>query len=184
MPSSSDRGVVGLSGGAEASGAGFLPALGPRRATIGTLEFVGLTDSIRVGVTALACKKAYPVVVDDVFEVCGDVVSVSAGQRGMQILLSPADYLRAVGDVVGGAISYATLGARRRRAPGASCLASTSGSFADQCAAVVRRRPSRNEDVSATPSLQPICTASAAAMSMASCAGAYRCWSANRHARL
>jgi Cys-tRNA(Pro)/Cys-tRNA(Cys) deacylase len=77
-------------------------------------ELVALTGYIRGGVTALACKKAYPVVVDDVFEVCGDVVSVSAGQRGLQILLSPADYLRAVGavgDVVVGAISRAPLGA-------------------------------------------------------------------------
>ena len=73
-------------------------------------ELVALTGYIRGGVTALACKKAYPVVVDDVFEVCGDVVSVSAGQRGLQLLLSPADYVRAVraaGDVTVAAISRA-----------------------------------------------------------------------------
>jgi Cys-tRNA(Pro)/Cys-tRNA(Cys) deacylase len=75
-------------------------------------ELVALTGYIRGGVTALACKKAYPVVVDDVFEVCGDVVSVSAGQRGLQIVVAPADYLRAVGDagdVVVGAISRTPL---------------------------------------------------------------------------
>ncbi len=75
-------------------------------------ELVALTGYIRGGVTALACKKPYPVVVDDVFEVCGDVVSVSAGQRGLQILLSPADYLRAVGAagvVAVGAISRAPI---------------------------------------------------------------------------
>jgi Cys-tRNA(Pro)/Cys-tRNA(Cys) deacylase len=73
-------------------------------------ELVALTGYIRGGVTALACKKAYPVVVDDLFEVCGDVVSVSAGQRGLQILIAPADYLRAVGaagTVTVGAISRA-----------------------------------------------------------------------------
>jgi Cys-tRNA(Pro)/Cys-tRNA(Cys) deacylase len=79
-------------------------------------ELVVLTGYIRGGVTALACKKAYPVVVDDVFEVCGDVVSVSAGQRGLQILLAPADYLRAVGAagaVFVGAISRAPVEEKR-----------------------------------------------------------------------
>ena len=63
-------------------------------------ELLGLTGYIRGGVTALACKKDYPVVVDELFELC-DVVSVSAGQRGLQLVLAPADYLRAVAAVVG-----------------------------------------------------------------------------------
>ncbi|MBM4281297.1 MAG: aminoacyl-tRNA deacylase [Deltaproteobacteria bacterium] len=73
-------------------------------------ELLALTGYIRGGVTALACKKPHPVVLDDLMEVCGDIVSVSGGQRGLQILLSPADYHRAVaaaGDVVIGAISRA-----------------------------------------------------------------------------
>ncbi len=53
-----------------------------------------LTGYIRGGVTALAGKKDYPVYVDETIELF-DRISVSAGIRGMQILLSPADYLRA-----------------------------------------------------------------------------------------
>jgi Cys-tRNA(Pro)/Cys-tRNA(Cys) deacylase len=79
-------------------------------------ELPALTGYIRGGVTALACRKPYPVLIDDLFEVCGDVVSVSAGQRGLQIVLAPADYLRAVraaGDVVVGAMSRALTEERR-----------------------------------------------------------------------
>jgi Cys-tRNA(Pro)/Cys-tRNA(Cys) deacylase len=54
-----------------------------------------LTGYIRGGVTALACKKDYPVYIDQLAEV-SDVISVSAGIRGLQILLAPADYIRAV----------------------------------------------------------------------------------------
>ena len=53
-----------------------------------------LTGYIRGGVTALACKKDYPVFVDETLELF-DVVSVSAGVRGTQILIAPADYLKA-----------------------------------------------------------------------------------------
>ncbi len=58
-------------------------------------EVQPLTGYIRGGVTALACKKAYPVYVDSSAE-GQDVISVSAGVRGTQILLKPADYVRAV----------------------------------------------------------------------------------------
>ena len=44
--------------------------------------------------TALAAKKDYPVYVDETVELF-DVISVSAGIRGMQILLAPTDYLKA-----------------------------------------------------------------------------------------
>jgi len=54
-----------------------------------------LTGYIRGGVTALACKKDYPVYIDELAEFC-DVISVSAGIRGLQILLAPSDYIRAV----------------------------------------------------------------------------------------
>jgi Cys-tRNA(Pro)/Cys-tRNA(Cys) deacylase len=53
------------------------------------------TGYIRGGVTALACKKDYPVYIDELAEIC-DVISVSAGMRGLQILLAPEDYIRAV----------------------------------------------------------------------------------------
>ena len=63
-------------------------------------ELQGLTGYIRGGVTALACKKPYLVVADETIELF-DVVSVSSGQRGTQILLAPADYLKAVAAKVG-----------------------------------------------------------------------------------
>ena len=43
---------------------------------------------IRGGVTALACKKDYPVYVDETAELF-DVISISAGMRGTQIFLAP-----------------------------------------------------------------------------------------------
>jgi Cys-tRNA(Pro)/Cys-tRNA(Cys) deacylase len=57
-------------------------------------ELQGLTGYIRGGVTALAAKREFPVFVDETLELF-DVVSVSAGVRGLQILIAPADYLRA-----------------------------------------------------------------------------------------
>lgn len=56
-------------------------------------EVLPLTGYIRGGVTAFAVKKDYPVYVDETIELF-DVVSVSAGTRGVQIILSPNDYLR------------------------------------------------------------------------------------------
>jgi Cys-tRNA(Pro)/Cys-tRNA(Cys) deacylase len=53
-----------------------------------------LTGYIRGGVTALAAKRDYPVYVDETIELF-NLVSISAGVRGLQILLAPADYLRA-----------------------------------------------------------------------------------------
>jgi Cys-tRNA(Pro)/Cys-tRNA(Cys) deacylase len=63
-------------------------------------ELQPLTGYIRGGVTALACKRQYPVFVDETVELF-DTISVSAGVRGTQVLLSPADYLAAVEGVVG-----------------------------------------------------------------------------------
>jgi Cys-tRNA(Pro)/Cys-tRNA(Cys) deacylase len=42
----------------------------------------------------LGAKKEYPVYIDETVELF-EVISVSSGARGTQILLSPADYLRA-----------------------------------------------------------------------------------------
>jgi len=58
-------------------------------------ELRALTGYIRGGVTALAGKREYPVFVDETIELF-DVVSVSAGMRGLQLLIAPGDYLRAV----------------------------------------------------------------------------------------
>jgi len=59
-----------------------------------------LTGYVRGGVTALAGKRDYPVFVDETAELF-NVISVSAGVRGTQILLAPSDYLAAVHGVVG-----------------------------------------------------------------------------------
>ncbi len=53
-----------------------------------------LTGYIRGGVTALACKKNYPVYLDE-SALAFPVIAVSAGVRGTQILLAPQDYARA-----------------------------------------------------------------------------------------
>ena len=71
-------------------------AAGDRKSEMVPLKEVQpLTGYIRGGVTALACKHDYPVFVDETIELF-DVIAVSAGVRGMQILLAPADYLAAV----------------------------------------------------------------------------------------
>lgn len=62
--------------------------------TVPLKEVQPLTGYVRGGVTALACKKEYPVLCDETIELF-DIISISAGQRGLQLLLAPADYLRA-----------------------------------------------------------------------------------------
>lgn len=68
--------------------------------TVALKEVQPLTGYVRGGVTALGAKKDYPVFVDETIELY-DVVSVSAGVRGTQIFLAPADYLRATKAKVG-----------------------------------------------------------------------------------
>ena len=63
-------------------------------------EVQPLTGYVRGGVTAFACKRDYPVFADETINL-HDVVSVSAGMRGQQILLAPADYVRATQAVLG-----------------------------------------------------------------------------------
>ncbi len=78
---------------------GLAAATGDKKVELVALKEVQpLTGYIRGGVTALAAKKDYPVFVDETIELW-DSISVSAGMRGMQILLSPADYLRATGGI-------------------------------------------------------------------------------------
>lgn len=57
-------------------------------------ELQPLTGYIRGGVTVLGARKAYPVYIDET-AVLFDRISVSAGQRGLQMLLAPEDYIRA-----------------------------------------------------------------------------------------
>jgi len=63
-------------------------------------ELQPLTGYIRGGVTALAARKDYPVFLDETAELF-DLLSVSAGQRGVQILVKPQDYLRVTGATLG-----------------------------------------------------------------------------------
>ena len=68
---------------------------GARKAELASLKDVEpLTGYIRGGVTVLAAKKPFRAFADETLELF-DVVSISAGQRGLQLVLSPADYLRA-----------------------------------------------------------------------------------------
>jgi len=63
-------------------------------------ELQSLTGYIRGGVTALAGKKDYPVYVDETIELF-DVISISAGVRGTQILLAPSAYLKVTKGTLG-----------------------------------------------------------------------------------
>ena len=97
------RGVVlaVVPGNAELDLKSLARLTGDRRMEMVTLKEVQpLTGYIRGGVTALACKKDYPVFADESIQLF-DVVSVSAGIRGQQIVLAPDDYLRAVNATVG-----------------------------------------------------------------------------------
>jgi Cys-tRNA(Pro)/Cys-tRNA(Cys) deacylase len=58
--------------------------------TVPLKEVQPLTGYVRGGVTVLGAKKAYPVYVDEAIEPFA-VVSVSAGMRGLQLLLAPAE---------------------------------------------------------------------------------------------
>ncbi len=63
-------------------------------------EVEPLTGYVRGGVTALGGKRDYPVYVDEQIQLC-DVVAVSAGVRGKQMLLTPDNYLRATQATLG-----------------------------------------------------------------------------------
>jgi Cys-tRNA(Pro)/Cys-tRNA(Cys) deacylase len=68
--------------------------------TVALKEVTPLTGYVRGGVTALAAKKDYPTFVDETVELF-DAIAVSAGVRGTQMVLAPADYLRATRGTVG-----------------------------------------------------------------------------------
>ena len=62
--------------------------------TVPLKEIQPLTGYIRGGVTALGGRREYPVYLDE-SALRFPVISVSAGVRGTQIVLAPADYARA-----------------------------------------------------------------------------------------
>jgi len=94
-----DRGGVYLAvvaGNNEVDGKALARLTGDRKVELVPLKEVQqLTGYIRGGVTALGAKRDYPVYADETIELF-DVISVSAGIRGTQVLLAPSDYLRAV----------------------------------------------------------------------------------------
>jgi Cys-tRNA(Pro)/Cys-tRNA(Cys) deacylase len=74
---------------------------GDRRIELVPLKEVQpLTGYVRGGVTALGLKRSFPVFADETIQLF-DVIAISAGIRGAQILLAPADYLAAVKATVG-----------------------------------------------------------------------------------
>jgi Cys-tRNA(Pro)/Cys-tRNA(Cys) deacylase len=88
-------------GNAELDAKALARLTGDRRVEVVPLKEVQpLTGYIRGGVTALGLKRTYPVYIDETAELF-DVISVSAGIRGMQILLAPTDYIRVVNATTG-----------------------------------------------------------------------------------
>jgi Cys-tRNA(Pro)/Cys-tRNA(Cys) deacylase len=72
---------------------------GDRKVELAPLKEVQpLTGYIRGGVTALACKKNYAVYIDET-AILFDTISISAGLRGVQIVMDPNDYIRILGAV-------------------------------------------------------------------------------------
>jgi Cys-tRNA(Pro)/Cys-tRNA(Cys) deacylase len=70
-------------------------AAGARKAEMVSLKEVEpLTGYVRGGVTVFGAKKDFAAYVDETIELF-DVISVSAGARGLQLVLAPEDYLRA-----------------------------------------------------------------------------------------
>jgi Cys-tRNA(Pro)/Cys-tRNA(Cys) deacylase len=75
-------------------------AAGARKAEMASLKEVEpLTGYVRGGVTVFGAKKGFPAFVDETIELF-DLISVSAGTRGAQLVVSPADYLRASGATI------------------------------------------------------------------------------------
>jgi Cys-tRNA(Pro)/Cys-tRNA(Cys) deacylase len=73
---------------------------GERRIELAPLKDVQtLTGYIRGGVTVMGAKKDFAVFLDETAWLF-DRISVSAGVRGTQIILSPEDYIRVTGAVV------------------------------------------------------------------------------------
>lgn len=69
-------------------------AMGDRKVELVPVkDLLALTGYIRGGVTVLAARKAFPVFADETIQMW-DSISISAGVRGTQIILRPADYLR------------------------------------------------------------------------------------------
>ncbi len=73
----------------------FAAATGNKKVEmVAVKEIQSLTGYIRGGVSPLGSKKKYPLYLDET-ALLHDRISVSAGQRGLQMILSPQDLQRA-----------------------------------------------------------------------------------------
>jgi Cys-tRNA(Pro)/Cys-tRNA(Cys) deacylase len=88
-------------GNAELDAKALARLTGDRRIELAALKEVQpLTGYVRGAVTALGPRRTYPVYADETIELF-DVISVSAGVRGTQVLIAPTDYLHAVEATLG-----------------------------------------------------------------------------------
>ncbi|MDA0711931.1 MAG: Cys-tRNA(Pro) deacylase [bacterium] len=71
---------------------------GKRADLVHVKEVQALTGYIRGGVSPLGSRKPLPVYLDQSARLW-DIISISAGQRGIQILLAPADLIMATGAI-------------------------------------------------------------------------------------
>ena len=84
---------------AELDGKALARVTGDRRVeTVALREVQPLTGHVRGGVTAIGLRHRYPVYLDE-SAYTHERIAVSAGVRGLQIVLSPIDYERAVGAI-------------------------------------------------------------------------------------
>ena len=75
-------------------------AHGDRKVQLASLkEVMPLTGYERGAVTVIGAKRALPVYVDEVAELFNEI-AVSAGARGVQVVLAPADYIELTGGVI------------------------------------------------------------------------------------
>ncbi len=62
-------------------------------------ELLGLTGYIRGGCSPLGMKKPYPIYIHETCQLF-DKIFISAGQRGLQLILNPEDLIKVTGAVV------------------------------------------------------------------------------------
>jgi Cys-tRNA(Pro)/Cys-tRNA(Cys) deacylase len=89
-----------IPGGAELDLKKLAHAASVKKIELASLKDVEpLTGYVRGGVTVMAARTGFPAYADETIEL-HDVISVSAGQRGLQLLLTPVDYLSATNAIL------------------------------------------------------------------------------------
>lgn len=83
-----------IPGNAELDLKALAAVAGDRKSELVPLKEVQpLTGYIRGGVTVLGARKSFPVYADETLQLW-ELISISAGVRGTQIIIKPEDYLR------------------------------------------------------------------------------------------